>query len=145
MSTRITVICVALSSLVLWAALWNLPSLDVAVPLWLLTDVGVHSLHVIPGVDLFLPLAVGAVVLAGSFIARRPLKLSHVAVGAAAAYVLFAPLLFLPALVLGGHIPWQPFVGPRLVPWLTVRYISCVFVLFSAALLIASRLRRGHA
>ena len=145
MSRRITAISVAVSSLVLWAALWNLPSFDVAVPLWLLTDVGVHSLHVVPGADLFLPLAVGVVVLAGSFIARRPLRLSHVAIGAAAAYVVFAPLLFLPALVLGGHIPWHPFVGPRLVPWLTVRYISCVLVLVSAALLIASRLRRGHA
>lgn len=104
-----------------------------------LSDAGTHSLAVVPGADLILLLALA---LAAAFVAHRfsagPSVL-QLAITIAASFVFAAPVIFLPALVLSGRLPFPAFGGAGVVVSTHLAYAGLGALLF--VVLAASSIR----
>jgi hypothetical protein len=103
-----------------------------------LSDAGTHSLTFVPRADLILLLALA---LAAAFVARRdsagPSAL-QLAITIAASFVVAAPVIFLPALVLSGRLPFPAFGGASVVVSTHLAYAgfgALLFVVLAASVI----------
>ena len=123
----------------LWAALRVLAFVNAPSFRLHLSDAETHSLMFVPGTDLLL---LAALALAAAFVARQlcagPSALQF-AFTIATSFILAAPVIFLPALVLSGRLPIPQLLGPNVVINTHLAYAGCCALL--AVVLAASAIR----